>query len=230
MKLTYWNIRGLGSKRKQRMLNNRMKQETPNIMFIQETKCSIQKVRQIHSKWLSSYEFIELKAENTAGGSLTLWSPHKIGILDAEASRNYLSIVIQLVGERDTFLVTNVYGPQRIDEKLKFLDTLVDLWGRHADIPWIMGGDFNMIKSLSEKKGGTRSLSRDSSAFQTFSDNINLVDTNWNIGLFTWNNRRGGDTLVASKLDRFFISENLMTDGKEVTTQVLLFGGLSISS
>lgn len=89
-----------------------------------------------------------------------------------------------------------------------------------------MGGDFNMIKSLSEKKGGTRYLSKDSIAFQTFSDNINLVDTNWNTGLFTWNNRRGGEALVASKLDRFFIFENLMLNGKEVTVRVLPFGGL----
>ena len=62
-------------------------------------------------------------------------------------------------------------------------------------------------------------------AFQTFSDNINLMDTNWNTGLFTWNNRRGGDAIFASKLDRFFISENLMIDGKEVTTRVLPFSG-----
>jgi len=74
-----------------------------------------------------------------------------------------------------------------------------------------------MIKSLSEKKGGTRSLSKYSMAFQTFSNNIKLVDTNWNTGLFTWNNRRGGDSLVASNLDRFFMSENIMLDGKEVT-------------
>jgi len=66
-----------------------MKQETLNIMFIQETKFSIQKVRKIHSKWLSSYEFLEVKAENTAGGILTLWNSHKVGILEAKASRNY---------------------------------------------------------------------------------------------------------------------------------------------
>jgi len=48
-----------------------------------------------------------------------------------------------------------VYGPQRIDEKIRFLDSLVDLRDRQVDIPWIIGEDFSMIKSLSEKKGGT---------------------------------------------------------------------------
>ena len=79
------------------MLSNRMKQEMSDIIFIQETKCSIQKFRQIHSKWLSTFEFLEVKVENTIGGILTLWNPHKLGILDAEASRNYLSVVIQPV-------------------------------------------------------------------------------------------------------------------------------------
>ena len=117
------------------MLSNRMKQDMPNIIFIQEMKCSIQKLRQIHSKWLNRFEFLEVKEENIVGGILTLSNPTKIGILDAEASRNYLSVVIQLVGDRDTYLVTNIYGPQRIYDKLRFLDSLEDLRDRHVEIP-----------------------------------------------------------------------------------------------
>ena len=97
MKFISWNIRGLGSKRKQMLLSNRMKQAPSDVIFILETKCSIQKIREIHKKWLNRFEFLEVKAENTAGGILTLWNPHKLGILDAEASRTYLSVVIQPV-------------------------------------------------------------------------------------------------------------------------------------
>ena len=177
MKFTSWNIIGLGSKRKQRIPHNKMKQATPNIIFIQEMKCSIQKLKQIHRKWLNRFKFLEVKVENTAGSILTLWNPQKVSIIDAEASRNYLSVIIQPVGVLDTFLVTNVYGPQRIDDKLIFLDSLVDLRSRHEGIPWVMGGDFNMIKSLSKKKGGTRMLRKDSLVFQTFLDNMKLVDS-----------------------------------------------------
>jgi len=72
MKFTTWNVSGLGSKRKKRMLNNRMNQVVSDIIFVQETKCSIQKIRQIHSRWLSKYDFIEVKVENTARGILIL--------------------------------------------------------------------------------------------------------------------------------------------------------------
>ena len=112
-----------------------------------------------------------------------------------------------------------------MDDKLQFLDSLVDLRDRHVGVPWIIGGDFNMIKSLLEKKGGTRTLCKDSIAFQTFIDNMKLVETETSNGLFTWNNKRGGDSLVASKLDRFIILEDLILNNKEIAASILPFGG-----
>jgi len=117
-----------------------MKQASPDVIFIQETKCSIQKIRDMHSKWLNKFEFLEVKAENTAGGILTLWNPQKIDLIDAEASRDYLSAVLQPVGVKETYLVTNVYGPQRMEAKLRLLNSLKTLRNRHAGIPRILGG------------------------------------------------------------------------------------------
>lgn len=117
MKLTTWNIRGLGSKRKQRNISNRMKVEKPDMIFIQETKCSLEKIREIHSKWLIKYEYLEVKVDKTTGGIFTLWNPQKLGILDTEASRNYLSVVIQPLGDKEVYLITNVYGPQKPEDK-----------------------------------------------------------------------------------------------------------------
>jgi len=34
MKLTTWNIRGIGNRRKQRNLRNRVKEEKPDMVFI----------------------------------------------------------------------------------------------------------------------------------------------------------------------------------------------------
>lgn len=151
MKLTTWNISGLGSKRKQRNLSNRMKEEKPNMVFIQETKCSIDKIREIHSKWLIKYEYLEVKTDKEARRILTLWNPQKLGILDAEASKNYLSVVIQPLGDREVYLLTNVYGPQKPEDKLRLLTSLEELRETYSGIPWILGGNFNMIRSLSEK-------------------------------------------------------------------------------
>jgi len=82
-----------------------------------------------------------------------------------------------------------------------------------------------MIKSLTEKKGGTGVLGKDSMAFQTFIDEMKLVDIEMHNDIFTWNNKRGGESQVASKLDRFIILEDLMLNDKEMIAIVLPFGG-----
>jgi len=45
-----------------------MKQVAPDVIFIEESRCSIQKIKEIHSKWLNRFKFLEVKEENTIGG------------------------------------------------------------------------------------------------------------------------------------------------------------------
>lgn len=54
---------------------------------------------------------------------------------------------------------------------------------------------------------------------------MKLVDIETSNGLCTWNNKRGGDSLVASKLDKFMISKQLMLPNKEIIVDILPFGG-----
>eukprot|EP00253_Pinus_taeda_P019478 PITA_19478 len=123
-------------------------------------------------------------------------------------------------------MITNVYGPQKQADKLKLLTSLEDLRARYTNMPWIVAGDFNMIRSLSEKKGGTRQLGRDSEAFQDFIMTMGVVDTETINGTFTWNNKKGGASQVASKLDRFIIFEDLLLTRPAITTFILPFGVL----
>ena len=40
-------------------------------------------------------------------------------------------------------------------------------------------------------------------------------------GWFTWNNRRGGEYLVASKLDRFLVTESIIRGAREIRANVI---------
>eukprot|EP00253_Pinus_taeda_P028466 PITA_28466 len=130
-----------------------------------------------------------------------------------------------LIGNSYSFLCINIYSPQRLDDKLVFLDSLKKLMERHPRANCILGGDFNMITSLMEKKGGLRKLNRDGEQFKDFIDNANLVDVYPKQGSFTWNNRRGGEHLISSRLDRFLVSENLLLDGRNLESSILPSGG-----
>eukprot|EP00253_Pinus_taeda_P017824 PITA_17824 len=135
-------------------------------------------------------------------------------------------MVSQPLGDKEVYLITNVYSPQKLGDKFRLLTSLEELRERHLGIPWILGGEFNMIRSLLEIKCGTRSLGRDSTAFQNFITNMRLVDIENNTGIFTWNNKRRGTSQVASKVDIFIISEDLILSGLDLSAMVLPFGGL----
>lgn len=60
-----------------------------------------------------------------------------------------------------------------------------------------------MIISLEEKKGAMRKLNRDAEAFHNFINGANLIDIHSENGVYTWNNKRGGDRKISSHLDHF---------------------------
>jgi hypothetical protein len=72
---------------------------------------------------------------------------------------------------------------------------------------WVIGGDFNMIKSLLEKKGGSRKLDAESEAFRDWIKKYRLIDIQTSNGPFTWSNKRREENRISIRLDRFLTSE-----------------------
>ena len=69
-----------------------------------------------------------------------------------------------------------------------------------------MGGDFNIIRSLEEKKGGIRNLSGISKKINLLIEELHLVDIPTPNGFYTSQNKRSGQRHIASRLDRFLVS------------------------
>ena len=103
-------------------------------------------------------DYLEVEGNAMEGGLVTFWNPHSFHLISVEASRSYVSLEMHIIGEPGSYLCTNVYGPQRLEEKLLLLDRLSDLQPRYSGVKGIFGGDFNMITSLRENKGGLRRL------------------------------------------------------------------------
>lgn len=121
--------------------------------------------------------------------------------------------------------VTNVYGSQRLQEKLEMLLDLDEVIQHHGANHWILGGDYNMITNLAEKKGGLRRLDKDSEAFNTFIAASKLIDIPTDNGLHTWNIKQGGNRQIASRLDRFLMSESILWQNIDVEAKILPIGG-----
>eukprot|EP00253_Pinus_taeda_P017898 PITA_17898 len=195
------------------------------MLFLQETKCNKDLIEKLRIKLGRNFEVLEIESKGREGGLATFWDTRRYQLVAAEASKNYLAMEMLLTCISSSFLCINIYSPQRLDDKLVFLESLNKLMERHPKANFILGGDFNMITSLMEKKGGLQKLNRDGEQFKDFIDNARLVYVYPKQGKFTWNNRRGGENLISSRLDRFLVSENLLLDGKNVESSILPSGG-----
>jgi exonuclease III len=185
MKIITWNIIGLNIPQKKIILKNRLRKEQPDLCFIQETKCTVDIIETISKKQWSKYKTLVVEGQQMAGGILTLWKPQSLNLLAAEATRHTLSVNMQITGNTELILCTNVYGPQKLEEKRRILLDLEYLKARFSNLHWILVGDFNIITSLAKKKGGTRRLDQEVEDFSKFIDRAEMVDLQTKNGKFT---------------------------------------------
>eukprot|EP00253_Pinus_taeda_P014977 PITA_14977 len=81
MKLTSWNVRGLNSPGKMRLIKNMIKQEQPQICFLQETKCNSSTLGNILSRAWPGSNSVAVDASGTSiHGHLTnVYFPQETG-------------------------------------------------------------------------------------------------------------------------------------------------------
>ena len=99
-------------------------------------------------------------------------------------------------------VIVNIYAP---NEKRARAEVFNELGGlkQSCQFPWVVGGDFNEVKRISERKGCTRATSG-MRTFVNFISAMDLVDLPLVGRRFTWSNKQKNEKW--SKLDRFLVS------------------------
>lgn len=210
MIITSWNIRGLNSKGKQRYLKERLRKDKPGIAIIQEMKITMQQMVRIIKKLKIQYEVMGQDAIGTAGGLTIMWNPEELIFENWTSLPRILTSSCRVIGSAERVLITRVYGPHTRGDREIFIKNVKEARGLYPEMPWIIGGDFNLIRTLDEKKGGIRRTDQFMDMFNDIIAEQRLVDMQTINGIFTWNNRRGGKNRLASRLDRFLLSESIM--------------------
>ena len=118
--------------------------------------------------------------------------------MDEFVGRFSVSILLKDVRCNAEWVATSVYGPSNAHEKVDLWVELSRMAGRW-NLPWLLGGDFNVIRFPNEKKGGCTI----SPAMRDFSDWIryhDLFDLPLRGADFTWSNWQKNPVMI--RLDR----------------------------
>ena len=190
-------------------------------MFLQETKCNSEALGKILTKAWPRCHSVVVDASGSSGGLAIIWDMQAIELGDFHAAQNLIQATFHLIGTNIHGNLSNVYFPQDLASNSALLNMIEILNSNRMHQLWILGGDFNMIRKLEEKIGGRSRLDLDSSHFRDFISRSWLIDLPFSNGMYTWNNKRSGSHHIASKLDRFLISDNSIHLGGDTFASIL---------
>ena len=145
-------------------------------MLLQETKVSGQKIQSIIQAFKLNYEVMAIDSVGTSGGIAILWNGAEMRANGWMGFHRILTATFRQIGSEDRILISSVYGPPIPGERAEFLQNIRQLSTMHNEKYWLIGGNFNMILNLSEKKGGLRREDPDMALFQDLLNDLHLVD------------------------------------------------------
>jgi len=149
-------------------------------------------LEEIINKSKLHYAVMGQDATGSAGGIAILWNPNDIILEGWTSMTRILTGIGRIVGTEEKVVISGVYGPHTPGEKENFIKNMKAIRRIYPELAWIIGGDFNLIRSLEEKKGGIRKTDHHMEMFNDMIDDLRLVDIQTINGICTWNNRRGG--------------------------------------
>lgn len=151
MKILTWNVCGLGGVKKRRFVRECISKYNSIVTMLQETKKDTMLQKLVKSSMGPKFsEWCVFPTIGTSGGILIAWDPLEVRKVD-EIMGNF-SLSIRLIKESSGFewLLIGVYGPCRPQFWSNFWDELQTIRSQWLE-PWIVGGDFNVIRFTHEK-------------------------------------------------------------------------------
>ena len=174
-----WNARGLNSGPRQKAVRELVRSHSPDVLFLQETKVSVEGMMSIAPKLWKNGQCQCIAAQGSSGGVACLWNPRKIQPLWWISFRSSLSLVSLCHESGESVHFSNVYAPVEFQGKILTWNNIHFVHGLFPYLPWIIAGDFNAILNLSEK---WRVL-QDLSPLLSFFEIISRLSISWILSL-----------------------------------------------
>jgi hypothetical protein len=201
-KIVSWNVRGLNEMKKRLRVRRLLSQWKVDIVCLQETKLEVITHGLVLSLWRCPYvEWTYVASVGASGGILLMWDRRVVSKVDVCQGNFVAACSFRNVDDGMEWAFAGVYGPNRDANRRQLWEELAGLmciW----ELPWCIGGDFNVTLFHNERSGGVRRR-RAVAAFADFTAEMGLMDLPLAGGVSTWANN-----LSWSRLDLFWFHRN----------------------
>ena len=210
VKVITLNVRGLNDSLKRKKVFEWIKQQKPQIVFLQETFCTENLQPYLNSMWKGKMFHSLSDSNHSRGVSILLSENLDYKVINVHESKDGRKLMLNIEMLNNIFSLVCVYAPNRIKERSDFLKGLHKWFNQYALNPEnsMICGDFNCCIGKNDRDPATHLKDTSRKEFSNFVHINNLID----MGTlnkdgrveFTYIDKRFG---TKSRLDYTFISD-----------------------
>ncbi|XP_062085834.1 uncharacterized protein LOC133791942 [Humulus lupulus] len=209
-----WNLRGLNGPKKQTVVLDICGRNKVGVGTLLETKMKGNKVKELMVNKFLNWDYYSSPV--TEGRILIIWRKIFVKVIVLEEINQYVHCYVKMVGHKNPFSATFVYGLNTMEERKILWQRLPKLSLLAAS--WVILGDFNAIftaKDRNEGKPVSKAELLDSSQWLARNQMDSLKRTG---SFFTWTNNQDGPARIYSKIDHVFANEDWLDLFPNTTT------------
>lgn len=188
------------------MLRNFIRDHNPNIILVQETKISKEKVEKL--KFFNQGGVCGISSNGAFGGVAIFWNKKTIDGDLIDEDGNIISMRVKCIAEGQEWVVTKIFAPNSKAARSMFWDKIQQKIGFFSKDSWLLMGDFNTPLQEIDKFGGTQAQLDRKIDLMDFINVNALIDVDLSEASYTWSNRSDGGDLIQVRLDRSLITPN----------------------
>ena len=154
MRYIFWNIRGCGHGGRRTQLREYMSKEHIDFVALQETiKADFTFRDLVAYDPLQRFDWFWTPSLGLSGGQLMGCNKDICDVIAWEPGTFYIAATVRHRVSMATWVIVSVYGPADHARSADFLGEIMTLVGakRTANLPLVVGGDFNLIRSGLDK-------------------------------------------------------------------------------
>jgi len=171
-----------------------------------ETRVKVDNFSKVVNSMLPGWEVINNYAKHCLGRTLVCWDPGGVKVESYDIHAQVITCRVTSNDSGASWMLSAVYGDTQGPNRRSLLHNLSLLKASMGRIPWLITGDFNVVRSPDEK-WGKEGFSFYEKEFIDCLQQLEVDDLAYTRCFHTWRtNNQVGDDFVCKKLDRVMVN------------------------
>lgn len=217
-----WNIWGLNSPTKQKVVRDWIYKHSLGIIGLLETKIAPARMNAVISGLaLPSWKFLSNVSAHPSCRILVGWDPLQYDLVCSHYSEQWVTCDVITLSSHARLRITFVYGLNNPSGRGTLWNYIQHQAPLFSSSPWALLGDFNAILRTTDRSGGDASWYGHMEDFGCCINDSELSQISYSGMKYTWHNGQLGNSAIMKKLDWIFGNSSFLNSWPTAHSQFL---------